>query len=162
MIEPPPPTRWAACYKNDDFILIETWSGYASARRDPAGEFFVLPPDAPDAALGDALLAALAASRQFHPDEDRAFFDARARMPEHEAWVKNLMDRFGYKTKRKLFNGLLSVTAEQCEGLIILPPTHREGQGWSGTATAPDVVIPETSSPPEVGAALREAFNRCF
>ncbi|UYG03996.1 contact-dependent growth inhibition system immunity protein [Halomonas sp. LR3S48] len=156
---------WAHSYMNDEFVQVETCSGYRGGYPDPEGRRLQLSPKASDDEMGEALLRALARSRFIHPDEDRSFFDIRGRVvPQYQEWVKEMMDRYGYKTKRAMFKNMKSCSVESHDGRITIRPSHHEKlEAWSGDGISESdyVVIPAASSPTEVGAALRLAFSRC-
>ncbi|WP_035061424.1 contact-dependent growth inhibition system immunity protein [Andreprevotia chitinilytica] len=157
--------QWAAVYRNDEFIHIETHSGYRGGLPDPDGKRFLLSPDVADEELGTAVLSALANSRFLPPREHEAFFDMRGRVvPQYEVWVSELMARYGYKTKRALFKNMANCGIEVCEGQLKISPTHHEKlEAWSREKNdgIEDVLISSTSSVVEVGAALRLALSRC-
>ena len=80
------------------------------------------------------------------------------------AWVNQLVETYGYKTKRALFKDMKSCHIESCGGAITIRPTyHKKLEAWSGDGIGEDsyVVIPCESSPADIGAALKLAFSRC-
>ena len=165
---------WAEVVCNNDFICVDTYSGYRGGdRRDPKGKQNLLPPDASDVALGEAVLDALAHSRWVLPESmkedtdpagveyDSSLYDYKTNYP---IWVNALMERYGYKTKRALFKGMKRVGIANENGVITMRPSHHYRlEGWeAGDLTEEDyVVIPATSPPEEIGAALRLALSRC-
>ena len=54
---------YAHVYKNQDFIEVETFSGYSRRTSDPDGIQILLPLDVSDEELGQATLLALSKSR---------------------------------------------------------------------------------------------------
>jgi hypothetical protein len=169
-------TAWADAKFNTDFICIETYSGYGSCRADHKGAMHLLPPDAPDQALGEALLDALSKSRfvlpeprkdvWIHPEAtfDMSLYDYDLNNQRYAEWISNLMRLYGYKTKRALFKDMKNCGVESKSDEITIRPRHHEKlEAWSGKgiSDSDNVVIPSNSSPAEVGAALRLAFSRC-
>jgi CDI immunity protein len=167
---------WAEALSNNEFVCIETRSGYRSNRADPKGAQHLLSPEVSEEALGNALLDSLERSRfvvsaprdgvWIHPDAefDSDLYDAEKSKARYEQWKKSLMDRYGYKTPNALFKGMKSCSVERRDGLIKLTPMHHESlDGWGRTKGdgIEDVVIPSDSSPARIGAALRLAFSRC-
>jgi len=154
------PEASAKC--NGDFIIIETYSSYRMSLADPEAPEHILAPDASNETLGQAVLAALRHSRFLSIEEDKALYsNFEQRCVE---WVKEKMDRFGYKTKNALFRKMKHCDIQCKDGLIILEPSHHAKLAlWTGDFINKDeyVKIPESSSPAEVGAALRLAFSRC-
>lgn len=163
---------WASVYCNDDFICVRTNSGYRGGTDiDPHGKQNLLPADANDEDIGLAVVDALVHSRWVltAPREGSTYppeveFDSdltlKKAMERHAEWVESLMNRYSYKTKKTLFKGMKNCYIEKKLGCISFKPTYHEKlKAWSGTGD--DVVIPDTSAPVEVGAALRLALNRC-
>lgn len=74
------------------------------------------------------------------------------------------MRAFNYKTKRSIFKNMLSCGVCQLNGVITITSTiHNRLDGWSGNGIAESdyVIIPDSSTHEEIGAALRLAFSRC-
>src|SRR6266481_6670875 len=108
-----------ACF-NGDFICVETNSGYRGGMHvDPKGAQHLLTPDASDESLGVAVLDALARSRwvlgaprdgsTYAPDVefDSDLYDYKQTAERYASWIKALMERYGYKTKRALFKHMM-------------------------------------------------------
>jgi hypothetical protein len=150
---------------NGDFFCIETYSGIRGIARDPKGKQFLLPPIADAATLGTAVIDALAASRILTLDEVPDFFDYELGQKRYAEWVKGLMERYGYKTRRNLFKNMQSCHIDCVEGQIIIRPTnHEKLEGWSGDGISKeDYVAVLLHDPPDaIGLALRKAFDRCI
>ena len=161
---------------NDDFVCVETLSGYRMIQTDPTGAHHLLSPEASDEVLGAALLDSMARSRfvldepregiWIHPDAefDRELYDPRKSQVRYESWKKSLIDRYGYKSNKALFKGMKNCGVELRDASITLTPMHHESlEGWGRTKGdgIEDVVIPANSTPAEIGAALRLALSRC-
>lgn len=156
------PSARVSC--NGDFILVETMSGFRRIRTDPNVPSHLLPTDANDAALGQALLDALKQSRRIEFEEVAAFFDLTTATADYERHVKELMDRFGYKSRRALFKNMMRVSINRdADKIALVPMRHHDLEGWGREKDdgIEDVVIPAGSAPAELGAALRLAFTRC-
>lgn len=165
IVNDPPLIKWATTSINDDFIEIITYSGYRSCAYDPEGARHLLSPDADDESLGMALRDALAKSRRMTLEEVRVFFDRDGLQQRYDAWVKDLMSRYGYKTRRALFKDMKSCGVELQDGVItIRPSNHEKLEGWSGDGIAEEdrVKLPADCSDAELGARLRLAFSRCI
>lgn len=156
---------WASIKFNNDFIFIETYSGYFNCLPDPEGKRFFLSPSSAGDELGKSILEALAVSRMINPKEMPEFFDFRGRVAtQYNEWVADTMMRFGYKTKRALFKGMKSCSVDEVDGVITIHPSHHEKlEAWSGKGiTEEDYVVIFSNLPlNEVGMALRLAFSRC-
>jgi hypothetical protein len=168
---------WAGAKYNGDFYCVETLSGYrGSCTLDPKGKQHLLPPEVSDEILGLAVRDALAHSRFVlperrtdvwqHPDVefDLELDDYKKTAERYAAWIKNLMEHYGYKTKRALFKDMESCTIVSRSGLLTIQPSrHQKLEQWGREKTdqIEDVTIPADSAPAEIGAALRLAFRRC-
>ncbi|EJN27343.1 hypothetical protein PMI36_00615 [Pseudomonas sp. GM79] len=133
-------------------------------------------PDISVQELGASVLEALAQSRfvlpeprkevWIHPEAtfDRDLYDYDLTKQRYEKWVDRVIDRYGYKNKRALFKDMKKCSVESKNGEIIIRPSfHEKLEAWSGKGINESdyVVVSSNSSPGEVGAALRLAFNRC-
>lgn len=175
--EPKPTRKWAGAYRNNEFCLIETRSGYTGGTdSDPKSLEHIMPADASDDALGLALLEALRRSRFVlarprtdvwqHPEVefDADLSDPQRSLERYRAWVSNLMSRFGYKTKRALFKDMMSCSVELDDGVITIRPSHHarlEMWGREKDDVFVDVEIAADRPAAEIGAALKLAFSRC-
>lgn len=112
--------KWAAAYLNTGFVCVETWSGYRGGeRRDYKGKRHRLDASVSDANFGVAILDSLEHSRWllgsprdgFVPPPGLEFdleqYDCKLMAERNLQWINGLMERYGYKTKRALFKGLL-------------------------------------------------------
>lgn len=155
--------RWACAKMNSEFLCIDTYSGYRSCALDPEGKQHLLPIDAPDVAVGEALIDCLGHSRFLRPDELDAFFDYERSTRNYAEWMQRLMHRYGYKTKRALFKEMKNCYIEQREGRIVMQPTrHEKLEGWGRSQGDErlDIEVAAGSSAADVGKALRLALSR--
>jgi hypothetical protein len=167
--------RWAAVKTNSKFICIETGSGYRNGRRDPEGSQHLLGLDASDLELGRAVIDSLSKSRfivaapedgvWIHPEAtfDLAFYNYKKSGEHYQAWIDNLMARFGYRSRSALFKGMKSCLITDVEGQLTFEPMrHIKQEVWEGMrGEVESVVIATNSSPDEIGAALLLALGRC-
>lgn len=152
----------AAALFNGDFFLIETCSGHRMLHDDPAGAQHYLGPATSDEDLGAAVLDALDRSRFLPIGEARVLRQGAGE--RYEEWKRAVMARYGYKTKRSLFGDMARCNIRMTGNTIkVIPTNHDKLEGWADKSAdgSEDVVLPANSSPAEVGAALRLAFNRC-
>jgi CDI immunity protein len=169
-------TAWADAKMNKDFISVKTFSGYRSSQADPQGVEHVFSTDATDEELGLAVLDALAHSRfvlpepredvWIHPEAtfDMALYDYKLTNQRYEQWISVILKRFGYKTKRALFKDMKKCSIESKNDQITIRPSHHEKlEAWSskGINESSYVTICSSSSPADIGAALRLAFAKC-
>lgn len=155
---------WVSAKQNQDFILIETCSGYNRFAKDPKGASHHLSCNTDNESLGRAVIDALSHSRFLTLKEVEEFFDYERIQKNYENWRQNLMTRYGYKTKKALFKNMMSVSIEVYEGQMTLMPWSQEKlEAWGPTPNgdADNVIIPADSSSEDIGAALRLAFSRC-
>lgn len=149
---------------NREFICIETQSGRGLVGRDPDGSQSLLSTDVVDEVLGLAVLESLARSRVVSIDEYPQFFNPERRKDLYAQWINRLMERYAYKSKRALFKDMMNCGIKAVEGEITLSPQHHDRlESWSRKRGdgIEDIVIPASSTPAEIGAALRSAFLRC-
>ncbi|WP_175711588.1 contact-dependent growth inhibition system immunity protein [Burkholderia ambifaria] len=160
------PWRGAGIYRNQDFILIETQSGYRAIVRDPEGAAHYLETGVDDETLGNCLIDALSKSQFVTPEERSTrpnVFDFRLVAEGYKAWVAEVLERYGYKTKQALFKKMVLCHARVIDGVLSLGPTrHDKLEAWEGLGDEEKVVLPFDSSEAEIGAALRVALDRCI
>ena len=154
----------ATVYKNQDFIEVETFSGYSRRTSDPDGIQILLPLDVSDKELGQATLLALSKSRIIDVSEIGTFFNIDNVMKRYDAWVADLMAKYNYKTKRALFKNMMRCYVEISDGILTISPSwHEKLEAWSGEGISDDdkVVLSVNSTTEEIGAGLKLAFSRC-
>lgn len=155
---------WPEAYilSNGDFISVKTYSDFGWSVQDHLAPAHVLAPDISDEDLGRAVLAALSLSRLLafdDPDYTNEVVEER-----YQVWIKDMMKRYGYKTKRAMFRKMDSCGTMIRDGVLTIRPSyHYSLDGWSGDfITEQDYVkIPENSPANEAGAAVRLALSRC-
>lgn len=154
----------ASAMFNGDFYSVKTYSGNGLLRADPLGSKHLLQPIVSDQELGTSVLDALSKSRRISLDEYGDYFDHDVSNEQYKNWITEMMESYGYRSKRQLFKKMLSCSICMLDGEItIQPSSHVKLDSWSGDGISEtdNVVIPADSSPEEVGAALRLAFSRC-
>ena len=154
----------ATVYKNQDFIEVETFSGYSRRTSDPDGIQILLPLDVSDKELGQATLLALSKSRIIDVSEIGTFFNIDNVMKRYDAWVADLMAKYNYKTKRALFKNMMRCYVEISDGILTISPSwHEKLEAWSGEGISDNdkVVLSINSTTEEIGAGVRLAFSRC-
>ncbi|HDL6961543.1 TPA: CdiI family contact-dependent growth inhibition immunity protein [Yersinia enterocolitica] len=154
----------ASCFCNNKFLNINTDSGLGLMRRDPLFPPHLLPPDADDKSMGEAVLIALSNSRTLSLEEYGDFFNLEKGQEKYAAWIAMLMEKYGYKTKRALFKDMKNCSIHCINDVITISPTrHEKLEAWGGTGRggSDKVILSANSSPAEIGAALRLALSRC-
>ena len=156
--------RWASAKKTPEFICVETYSGRGRTAQDPAGKQFVLACDATNQELGAAVLQALDHSRVLSLEEASAFFEYKAVKLRYEQWVADLVERYGYKTRRSLFKDMIScdIKSDGCD-VVFVPTRHEKLEAWGREKGdgLQELALPVSSCLDEIGRALRLAFDRC-
>jgi len=156
--------QFSAIYDNGDFIYIATYSGDSSSMRDPLGPEYYLAANATKEEIGAALMDCLSHSRFLPHEENESFYDLDARNFSVEAWIRFMMEKYKYKSKRALLSGMDVCSVEQFDGKIVIGPRcHVAPLIWVRRTTDQfeDVVIPDTSSPGEIGMAVKLGISRC-
>lgn len=160
-VPPPPRSAWATVQRARKFVAVDTWSGYRSSGLDDRGHHVLLPPEVGDEELGVALRAALQGSRFLDLSEIGSFFDLNALKQRGAAQEARWMAYSGDKTRRALFKGM-ELCNVQCVGSQIhLSPMRQERlDGWGGMGKDSELILPETTSAAELGAAVKLALDR--
>ncbi len=168
---------FATAKMNNDFICLDTHSGYRSTKLDPKGVQHLMAHSVSDADLGKLLLDTLSKSRfvlaepregvWIHPEAtfDPDLYDREISSANYNKWVNNLIEIYSYKNKAELFKNMKNCSIDfTSDRLRISPSRHEKLDAWSGDGLtdADNVIIPADSSPAEIGAALRLAFSRCI
>ena len=171
----------AVIHSNETFLRVLTCSYSGWSQGDPKGEDIYLEPLADCRVIGDAVLKALAKSRDLSETEeekkmditdeewrdlkpDRWLLTPVAAAERYKEWVQRVMKAYKYKTKKALFQNMQHVSVEQNEEHIIFESTNHESiDGFSGDGMSEDlnVVIPANSSPEIIGAAVKYAIGNC-
>jgi CDI immunity protein len=158
------PHKWAEVCYNDKGIFMVTRSGYRMTALDDHGARHFLPRDTSNLMLGEALLDCLASSRLVPIPEHNTFVDWRdadRRYKEHEQWqLKTSKTRLLRDLRR--YQMLCSVSVVKSD-IIMDPRNHIKINEWAYFIhnEVEPVRVPHASPPPQIGAALREAMNRC-
>lgn len=168
--------RWATVKCNDQFICVETLSGYRFGTVvDFRAPQLLLAADASNDLLGAAVTKALSASRivlgEPGPESrlrtdiefDRDLYDYKLTADRYATWKKNLMTKYGYKTQKALFKGMKSCTITMAGSeMTIKPFNHDRLEGWSSpTDMNMDGLVFSADDEPTVGLKLRLALSRC-
>lgn len=157
--------QWASAYANQDFISINTNSGYRGSARDPKGKQIFLPLQVSDEHLGLAILEALSVSKFLSTDEVHSFFDLSVTEKNYEDWVALLMEKYNYKSRRAVFKEMKHCLINRVNGIVTIKPTnHEKLEAWGGTGIPDSDIesVRETASEVELGAALKVCLGRCL
>lgn len=157
-----PPTRWANIHMNKEFLYIESRAGYSRNLYDIEGYHVYLDPNSSTSILGTCLVEALKQSRMLDPYSDRELFTWQVIEANENAWIKETMSRYGYKTKKKMFDHLAFVHVSESEGRITFEPRRwAKTAHWWDLPEDQNVIIPATDDEQIVGEAARLALSRC-
>lgn len=152
--------KTATVYKSHKLICIETLSGVTGVTyRENESHPVYLDATAVDELLGETLLAALDQSRFV---SDKEFLAPERAVRLYNAWKKEFARRNGFETVRHGFRKVDWCMVKIRDGNMVMVP-HRCDKPASWRLLPPEktVIIPYTRDPSVVGAALREALNRC-
>jgi CDI immunity protein len=157
------PRAWADIDYNDKGIFIVTRSGYRSAALDDNGLRRFLARDVSNLVLGNALIDCLNASRVIPESEWKAFFDWRDTERRANDYQKWRLAMAGVKTTTAFAKYMMICSARVLgDELIIYSWVRTSPRNWDfPKAEVEPVRIPFASPAAEIGAALREAMNRC-
>lgn len=153
----------ASIYANRDFICVQTCSGYRLAVYDPLGATTYLAPSTDTDALGDALQMALSRSRTYQLEELDRLLAPSLISKHYEDWVASLMDKFRYTRRSDAFRGMKHCMVQSEDGNIIISPTRKHrSESWTGMDKDEQVLVADTASVREIGAAVMTALDRCL
>jgi hypothetical protein len=152
----------AGLVQTREFVCVSTQSGRGLLRRDPQGVTQTLDVGAPDSELGSAIVQALAKSRFLSSEEARAFFDKASNIDDWEAWVRFLMTKYGYPSRKALFQQMKSCDVRRVgDAIEFLPSRHVESEAWEALDPSEALTINADATADEIGAAARIALQRC-
>jgi hypothetical protein len=149
---------------NGDFFQVISVSSGMLSYPELTSEVRYLEPDADDSALGDALRLALGESKQVSIAEFQKIFASGEIQRIGEERNKYAMKKYSYKSKRAMFRKMMCCWINISENQIQIKPTHHNSiDGYSGISLDGDEILnlPVNATDAELGAALREGFNRC-
>lgn len=164
MTDDVPIKKWAGIQMNQDFINVKSRSGYSMTFADTDQKNEYLPHDVSNQKLGLHIREALSLSRFVHPVEQKELDLYLYNPDRYKEWLELTMKRFGYKTKGRMFKPMSLCHVDIYQGLITMRPMHQCGlDGWdrTGLIDTDNVIIPESCTDEELGAAARLALSRC-
>ena len=88
-------------------------------------------------------------------------FDPDRATRAYENWEKDVMQRYGFKSKRDAYKSMDWCRGEMFDGSIEIEPHRRGSPGWRSLPAEKTVVIPARDDAETVGAAARVALSRC-
>ena len=174
--------KYAGIACNEMFIAINTCSFSGWVVGDPKGEDIYLEPLADCRITGDAVLKALAKSRDLSETEeeekmnittkewrdlkpDRWLFTPVAVAERYKEWVQRVMKEYKCKTKKALFQNMQSVSVDQDNDCIEFSSSyHLTIDSWGdpdGKTPSIRFKIPTNSTPEIIGAAVKYAIGNC-
>ncbi len=153
--------KTAAIYRSVKFISVETLSGVPGLvyREDEPYRIY-LDPDTTNELIGRTVLIALHKSR-FVGNAEPQFFDPARAKRVYENWEKDVMRRYGFKSKRDAYQSMDWCEGQMFDGKIRIEPHRRVSLGWRSLSPEKMIVIPATDDAASVGAAVRVALSRC-
>jgi hypothetical protein len=162
--QPPEEKKWCKVFMNNDFLNVQTRSGYRSYVFDSDGENIFLPPDFNAVTLGESVLKALSKSRIIDPKDFGVFFDRDRLQNQYNEWINYCKKTYGYKTKKAMFRDIKNLDIELYNRKIIMRPWHQEKPeifGPTKNKELDNVIISTDSTPEEIGRAVHLALSRC-
>jgi hypothetical protein len=152
--------RSAALYANDDFICVQSCAGYRRVASDPFGGQALLPRQVRAEELGCIVLDTLNRYRVLSENEIGEFFDVSRIAKAHSNWETALMQRYGYKTKKQLYNSLVHVMARLDGETLSTQATQQERQGgWAGMGPMFSTRVEAGAG--AIGSMMLEALAAC-
>jgi len=154
----------ASAYLNEKFMLIITRHGCRGGGYDYNSPMYFFPSDIEDnERLGQAVFTVIKSSRQVSLEEFSKISPLIAEK-QYDDFFFNIMEKFGYKTKKALFMKMKSVSIMKLSQDIEFSPSRHIGlQSWlreKGDGIE-DIIVPYSAPFYEIGVALLLAFSRC-
>lgn len=130
------------------------------------------PPGIGDEAFGNAVLEALSASETMQGPFNQAGLEERyaltatdegkqRRKGMYDVWVANARTKFGYKTRKKMFQRMVHATVRKKDGALKAEiHEHVKMEGWSGVLES--YTFDEGTDPQVLGRCLRGAIDDVF
>lgn len=113
--------------------------------------------------MGIALLNALSRSRFLLPKDDPELFDFEKVEERYDAWIRELLQLYGYTSKRRALQDLmLCCVKREADEIAIEPTQHTKLEEWEGLGPDDTVRVPAVSPPVAIGSAVRKALDRCY
>lgn len=155
--------KMATVFYNGSFFWLNTQAVGMIAVGDAEIEPQFLATDVDDETLGAAVQRSVLRSRQIEMTEFQKSFNSGAYNELDEVREKQVMQKYGYKTKRALYKNMDRCSVDLSDGKIKIQPMHHKSlDGYSATTSGPEpFVVDAAICDAELGAALREAFKRC-
>ncbi len=178
--------QYAGINCNEKFMKICTCSDSGWIQQDPLGEDIYIDPSADYKTIGEALLKALAKSRDISISEedrqlyidkkltredilkkypDQKMFEIAVCMERYKDWLQRMMKEYEYKTKTSLLKNMQHVSVENDGKFITFSSDyHLTTDSWGdpdGKTPSVEMKIPSTSSIEVIGAAVRYAIGNC-
>lgn len=167
----PVSNRQVHVYMNRDFVFIESRISYRSSRTNPDAVPYYFGVDASDSELGEAVLSAISDSRFVTPedfeteDDFRAFFSFKTAALRVEEWVQEVMRKFNYGSRRRMFKPMKFCAIKYEDDEIRMSPMNQvKPEAWSGKLPGKEQreILPGSSNAVDVGAALRRCLANCL
>lgn len=174
--------RYTGVGCNEKFLEITTGSYSGWVTDDPLGEDIYLEPLTDNKIIGEAILKALAKSRDLSETEeeknmsitdeewrdlkpDRWLLTPVAAAERYKKWIQKVMRDYGYKTKKTLLQNMQYISVEQDDDFIKFDSLyHLTTDSWGnpdGKTPTIELKIPASSSPEIIGAAMKYAIGNC-
>lgn len=96
----------ASAYLTNEFLGLQTNSGFGLYSSDPVYPCQLQPPDSDNTCIGYALLQTLKNSRQYTLAEIDEYLSLEKIEERYEEWVAMLINNYQYKSRRALFKNM--------------------------------------------------------
>jgi hypothetical protein len=157
--------RRARVVSNIEFIKIYTISFGIQPVADPKFDSLYFSHDEDNFIIGQALLDTLNSSRtlQENDPEYNLLCWNNLENTRYKTDFENELYNFKYKNKISLYKNMQSCLVDLENKKIILSPfKHNKPQGWDGIEAKYDLIIPSSSPPEVIGAAVKYSIARCI
>jgi hypothetical protein len=95
-------------------------------------------------------------------NHSRRLFEKELVEQRSSEWIDFVSKKYWYKNKKAMFKNMQSCSAEMdAKTIVVSPWKHDNLEGWDGMDKSFDLIIPSSSHPEVIGAAVRYSIARC-
>jgi len=155
--------KFSAVYFNDQYIEVTSWNHGGALVLNLDFDPLLLPIDIDAQNLGRSIRVALNANKKIPPESLKEFIFSPITNDWMENRKKNIMKKYGYKTKKILFRNMRNVFVKLMDKEVVVSPTHQDGLDFSftGLKKVDDLIIDINCSDEELGRTVKLAYEKC-
>lgn len=150
-------------YFNDQYIEVTSWNYGGASVINLDFDPIILPRDIGVHNLGGSIRIALNASKKISPELLKELVFSPTTREKVENRTKEIMQLYGYKTKKRLFKNLRIVSIRLMDNQFVISTTHQDGLDYSftGIDNIGDFILDKNCSDEELGQTVKLAYEKC-